>query len=188
VASLRLANKWLERTMLGVTSLAGQAPRRSPTAQPHRCARGETPRRPVTRGSTMSITAMRSCAAALLLGAAFAFGCASNDVWEDVESVVFTLDIPDSASAGQEITARVTGVCGAPPCYRFDGVSVAHSNAEWVLRPLSRRRTHPSSPCPPADRFFDESVTLPGLDPGLVRVRAVSYGHDLVDSVLVLRR
>jgi hypothetical protein len=133
----------------------------------------------------------RSCAAVLLLGAALAFapGCADwNDGWEDADTVVFTLAIPDSAAAGHPITARITGTCGAPPCYRFDGVAVTHSNDEWVLRPLSRRKAHPSGPCPSADHFFNESVTLPGLDPGLVRVRAVSYGHDLVDSVLVLGR
>ncbi len=137
------------------------------------------------------ITAVESnCVAILLLGAALAFasGCADRDSWEDADSVVFTLAIPDSASAGQPITARITGTCGAPPCYRFDGVAVTHSDAEWVLRPLSRRKAHPSASCPMADHFFDESVTLPGLDPGMVRVRAVSYGHDLVDSVLVLSR
>ena len=39
---------------------------------------------------------------------------------------------------------------------------------------------HSHAECAQADYFFDEFVTLSGLEPGLVHIRAVSYGHDPV--------
>jgi len=121
-------------------------------------------------------------AAGLVVG--FLSGCAdSGDDWEYTDCVVFTLALPDTVDAGQSISARVTGASGCAPCCRFEGVAVGEQSGWWVLEPRTRCKRNPSSPCPPCDYFFDELVTIPGQNPGLLRVRAVSYGHDLVDSV-----
>jgi hypothetical protein len=128
-----------------------------------------------------------------LLAAAFAAaaasGCGGSDGgWEDDESVVFTLAVPDTAFVGQPVSVRVTGVCGCAPCARFDGIAVAGSGHVRELRPLSRHKKHPTSPCPACDHFFDETVTLSDLSAGSTVIRAVSYGSDPVDTVVVLAR
>jgi hypothetical protein len=129
--------------------------------------------------------ALASLTAACVI--AFAPGC-SDGGWEDDESAVFSLTLPDTAYVGQPVSVRVTGVCGCAPCARFDGIGVTGSGNARELRPLSRRKKHPTSPCPACDHFFDETVTLSDLSAGTTVVRAVSYGPDPVDTVVVLAR
>lgn len=135
-------------------------------------------------GSRLPLTML-----ATALAIAAASGCGGTDGgWEDDESVVLTLTVPDTAFVGLPVSVRVTGVCGCAPCARFDGIAVAGSGHIRELRPLSRRKKHPTTPCPPCDRFFDETVTLSDLSAGSTIIRAVSYGSDPVDSILVLAR
>jgi hypothetical protein len=125
----------------------------------------------------------------LAMGVLFALvaGCGGTE-WENSDVAVLTLVLPDTVEAGQPIPARITGVCGCEPCCRFDGLTATRDGTWWVLEPRSRCRQRPKSPCPPCDHFFDEVVTLPGQDSGVVRVRTAAYGDDLADSVVVLGR
>lgn len=131
--------------------------------------------------------ALASVTTACVIVFALSCGCADGG-WEDEESVVFSLAVPDTAFVGQPVSVRVTGVCGCAPCSRFDGIAVTGSGHARELRPLSRRKRHPTSPCQICDHFFDETITLSDLSAGVTIIRAVSYGPDPADTVVVLLR
>lgn len=126
------------------------------------------------------------CIGLLLLSLAAA-DC-GGDEWREGEAVVFEVEAPDTAFAGQPTAVRVSGACGCLPCTRFDGIVVRGSGDRRELVPLVYDRIHPPRPCPACDHFFDETVFLMDLQPGTTIVTAESYGVDPADTVIVLDR